>query len=277
MSERSLSVNPVIEPCAGGVIGLGVGYSLAPKKYSLQKLLTLEEDKFNKIYSKDLESNLKQGEKEALQTIRSARNNYKAAKKISTPEVKVAARDWMILFRNIPVSNKLKKVYLTSKKNLQQAIKENNYIELNQIYRKAKAALKQSPDDKTLQTALTEANSNLARAKAIISSKIELFKNSVTNITNEQLYKVKNEPVKYANVRDAYHNFLKVLAKRRTLASNKLFSLIHNKEIANSYEILSEYLPKARTKSALGGAAIFGVLTSILMTNMTKSPKKKYA
>ena len=50
MSESSLVINPAIEPFAGGVIGLGVGYSLAPRKYSLKRLLILRKDVFDKIY-----------------------------------------------------------------------------------------------------------------------------------------------------------------------------------------------------------------------------------
>ena len=277
MSERSLSVNPVIEPCAGGVIGLGIGYSLAPRKYSLQHLLMLKEDTFQKIYSKELEENLSPNEQKALFTLKNARKDYRASKIGFASEVNKTAKEWTGLFKQVDVPQRLTEAYETSRNNLRQAIKETDYVRLNQEYRKAKAALKQSPDDPALKAALTEANTALSKAKAIIGSKIDLYKDSAANIANERLRKVKSEPIKYANVREAYHNFLKALAKRRTLASNKLFNLANNKNIIKSYETLSSYLPKARTKSAIGGAAIVGTLTSLIVANMAKSSKRRIA
>lgn len=271
MSERSLSVSPVIEPFAGGVIGLGIGYSLAPRKYSLKSLLILKKDSFENIYSKDLRNNLSVREQIALKGLTDAREAYRGSKRSVQNQIKEAAVKWMDKFRKVEVSEDLKTFNQTSRENLKKAISETNYVSLNRAYRSAKSALKEAPDNEQLKTALKEANTNLSRAKAIIGSKIELYKNSVRQISNDRLAKVKNEPLKYYDVREAYKNFLDKLALRRTAASNKLFELVNNKNLLRDYETLKEYLPKARSKSAIIGAVITGTITSLLMMSLTSS------
>ena len=277
MSERSLSVNPVIEPFAGSVIGLGIGYSMAPRKYSLQRLLILKNDRFEKIYSQDLIKNMSERELQALEVISNARSEYRTVKKNISNDIKISAKKWRNIFKQVDIPQQLADAYATNRRNLQKAIKENDYIGLYQKYRKAKAALKNSPDDENLIKELTNANTKLAKAKSIIASKINLYKNSVTNISNTRLQKVKNEPVKYADVKEAYHNFLKALSKKHTMVANKLFNLTKDKKITESYELLSSYLPKARTRAALWGAAITGVSTTAIMLGLTNNKKRNYA
>ena len=274
MSERSLSVSPVIEPCAGGVIGLGIGYSLAPRKYSLKRLLVLNEDKFQKIYTPELKENMTIKEQKALNALREARLEFKASKKVVADRVKNTARNWMEKFNQIKTPKSMHEALATNRTNLTNAIIDTNYIELNKAYRAAKAAAAKEPENTILSAELTKANKNLSKAKAVISSKIELYKSSVRNISNYRLGKVKNEPVKYADIREAYHEFLSALAKRRTVSSHKLFELTNNKNLIKNYNTLSSFLPKARTKSALTGAVIVGTMTSLLMLSLTNSTKK---
>ena len=274
MSERSLSVNPVIEPCAGGIIGLGIGYSLAPRKYALQSLLILNNNRFQKLYPEELIKNMNEKELQALRTIQNARSEYRAARKTLTDDIKTSARTWKNLFGKVEIPEQMKQAYETSRLNLRDAIKETDYTKLNQEYRKAKAALKNAPEDTNLSKALTIANKNLAKAKLIISSKIDMYKESVANISHTRLQEVKNKPTKYADVREAYHNLIKALSQKRTTISNKLFNLTKDKNIMESYEVLSTYLPKARTRAAISGALITGLTTGLLMLGITNSKKR---
>ena len=277
MNERSLSVCPAIEPFAGGVIGLGIGYSMAPSKYSLQRLLVLSEDKFEKIYSKELAENMAPGEKIALNNIKRARASYNTVKKEVVTGLKNAAQKWGRMFKQVEVPEYMSTAYSESKQNLKKIIEETNYIELNRKYRAAKAALKNSPDDERLKLALKEANTNLANAKAIVSPKIEIYKDCVRNVSKQRLFNVKNEPDKYAGVRSAYHEFLAALANRRTLAANKLFQLSNDKSLNKSYQMIREFLPKARTKSAITGAVALGGLTALLVTMITPKQGRRVA
>lgn len=274
MSERSLSVNPVIEPCAGGVIGLDIGYSMAPRKYSLQRLIILKNDQFEKLYPKELVNNMNEKEVQALQAIQNARREYRAARKVLTDDIKTSARTWKNLFSKVEIPEQMRQAYKANRLNLRDAINETDYTKLNQEYRKAKAALKNAPEDTNLSKALTIANKNLAKAKLIISSKIDMYKKSVANISHTRLQEVKNKPTKYADVREAYHNLIKALSQKRTTISNKLFNLTKDKNIMESYEVLSTYLPKARTRAAALGALITGLTTSFLMLGITNSKKR---
>ena len=273
MSERSLSVSPMIEPVAGGVIGLGIGYTLAPRKYSLKRLLILKEDKFQQIYTKDLAENMSPRESKALMAIKKARADYRTSKSTVINQVKKAAGEWRQKFENVAVPAKMEKNYKESRTNLQQAIKETDYIQLNKNYRAAKNALKNNPENGGLKTALNEANSALAKAKAVISAKLDIYKTNVRNISEERLAQVKNNPARYAGVREAYHDFLAALAKRRTVASNKLFELSNSKQLKKSYEIVKEFLPRARTKSAATGALIIGSITTLCMGFLNRSTR----
>ncbi|MEE3348469.1 MAG: hypothetical protein VZR09_00365 [Candidatus Gastranaerophilaceae bacterium] len=273
MSERSLSVSPVIEPFAGGVIGLGIGYTLAPRKYSLKRLLILNDDKFEKIYSKDLAENMSDKESKALAAIKNARKDYRESKNTVINQVRQTADNWRKKFEKVSVPENMENNLKESKINLQQAMKETDYIELNKKYRAAKENLKKSPDSEKLKLALNEANSALANARAIISSKIEIYRTNVRNITNEKLFQVKNNSARYAGVREAYHDFLAALAKRRTVSSNKLFELTNSKQLKKNYEIVKDFLPRARTKSAATGALVVGAITTLCMGLFNRSTR----
>ena len=274
MNKRSLSVSPVIEPFAGGVIGMGIGYTLAPRKYSLKRLLLLREDKFEQIYSRELAVNMSAKEKIALNEIKNARKIYREVRTDVANNVRSAASKWRKLFEKIDVPENLRESHLNSKKSLQQAIKETNYIELNKRYREIKAVALQSPDDEGLRIALNKANSDLANAKTIVGPKIEVYKSLTHDIQKERLLNIKNNPVTFIDVKEAYHNFLGALAKRRTAASNKLFELSNNKNLIKCYERLYDFLPKARTKSAATGAIILGSATAFIMTRVNRAISK---
>ena len=264
MSESSLVINPAIEPFAGGVIGLGVGYSLAPRKYSLKRLLILRKDVFDKIYSENLISNMTDKEKAAIKNIKKARQDYRASKNQVFEQVRETAAKWKKEFIKVTVPEEMLERYKENRKNLQDAIKSTDYISINKEFRNAKQALKKSQDDENLKAALKTANENLARVKAQLSSKIEIYKNSVKNISNERLYNIKSNPTKWVEVKEAYHEFLAALAKRRTISSNKLFELSNNKTLKKSYDAIKDFLPRARTRSALTWGVVLGSLTALL-------------
>lgn len=277
MSERSLSVYSAIEPFAGGVIGLGIGYTLAPRKYSLKGLISLDKDTFDKIYSEDLVENLSAADREHLQNIKRARADYESSKRTIVDEVKLKARVWQEKFNKVDVPEEMQKELKENKTNLQKAISDNDYINLNKRYRSIKERYVITPDNEGLKVELRKANSALSEARSRISGKIDAYKNSVRSINSEKLFRVKDDPIKYFGVREAYHDFIKSLAKRRTICSNKLFAITTNKQIRRSYEALSEILPKARTKSALVGAALMSSVSALMVAFLDRSVNRNRA
>lgn len=263
MSEHSLSVNAAVEPFAAGMIGVGMGYAMAPKKYSLKRLLILKPEVLSKIYSDDVVKQMSLKEKEALENILAARDEYKTSKRSNAEEVKRTAKVWYEKFITVDIPKNLQDSYKEARVSLQNAIAGEDYINLSRRFRQAKAALAKSPDNEGLRQALTTANAALASAHARIAAKIENYSNNVKNVYNERLYNVKNSHTKYIDVKEAYNNFLRALAKRRTIASNKLFELSNNKQLLSSYNTIKEFIPKARTKAALSGGLIFGAVSAL--------------
>ena len=213
-------------------------------------------------------------EKAAIKNIKKARQDYRASKNQVFEQVRETAAKWKKEFIKVTVPEEMLERYKENRKNLQDAIKSTDYISINKEFRNAKQALKKSPDDENLKAALKTANENLARVKAQLSSKIEIFKNSVKNISNERLYNIKSNPTKWVEVKEAYHEFLAALAKRRTISSNKLFELSNNKTLKKSYDAIKDFLPRARTRSALTWGVVLGSLTALLAAYVNPSARR---
>lgn len=271
MSESSLSISPLVETCAGGVIGLGLGYSMAPAKYSLKNLITLNKAKLSEFYSNDVSNFLSSKEKNALDAIFTATDEYHSSKLEKQKEIKQAAATWQKLFREIDVPKTLKNNYLETRDILIKAVKKENYIALNKQYRSTKKAAQDAPDNKFLQEALLSAYETLSTVKIRLAGKIENYKNTVKNIQKERLYAIKTNPDKWIKVKEAYKNFLIAKAGQRTITSNKLFELANNKNLLNSYQAIKEYIPKARIKSAITGSIIVGGITSLIVTKFNEN------
>ena len=274
MSENSLLISPAIEPFAGGVIGLGLGYTMAPRKYSLNRMLILQQKKLSKIYTDSVVKQMNPKERKALDAIMKARDEYKSAKLSNGAEIKQAAQTWYSKFKKVEVPENIMENFNKTRKSLQEAIKQENYVTLNKQYREAKAALKKAPEDEALKKALTVANEALAAAKVRLAAKVEHYSNAVKNLYNERLYNIKSHPTKWIDVKEAYNKLLIALAKRRTFASNKLFELTNDKSLIKSYNTIKDFLPKARTKSALTGGLILGGITTLLAARFSPSPAK---
>lgn len=274
MSENSLSVNPVIEPFAGAVAGLGLGYVMAPRKYSLKRLILLNQDRFDKIYSNDVVKQMNKKEKEALDKLMIARNDYRKSKLDNIDDVRVVAKNWYSEYKKVDVPQEVYDTYVRTRADVKKAVQESNYIELNKEYRAAKAAVKEAPNNEILKKVLSVKNEALAAAKTSIGAKLEHYTNAVKNLYDERLYNIKSNPTKWVKVKEAYNNFIVTLAQRRTISSTKLFDLSNDKSLLKSYNTIKEFLPRARTKSALTGAAILGGFTTLLAAHLTPAAHK---
>ncbi len=274
MSENSLSVNPVIEPFAGAVAGLGLGYVMAPRKYSLKRLILLNQDRFDKIYSNDVIKQMNTKEKQALDSLYEARKDYRKSRLENIDDVRAAAKNWYREFKKVEVPQEVYDTYVRTRADVKNAVREANYIELNKEYRAAKAAVKNSPNNEVLKQVLSVKNEALAAAKTSIGAKLEHYTNAVKNLYDERLYNIKSNPTKWVKVKEAYNNFIVALAQRRTISSTKLFDLSNDKSLLKSYSAIKEFLPRARTKSALTGAAILGGFTTLLAAHLTPAAHK---
>lgn len=84
------TVSPAEVGIMSGIIGAGVGYTIAPRKFNLEQLLTQKPDVFEKTLSKELMSNATQDQHSAHKALQEGRNILLEAKKHNTTEAKLA-------------------------------------------------------------------------------------------------------------------------------------------------------------------------------------------
>ena len=73
-----------------GAIGACIGYTLAPRKYNLEKLLTMQQDVFEKSISKKFGTSASASQKSAYNLILNARKSIADAVKNNSQDVKLA-------------------------------------------------------------------------------------------------------------------------------------------------------------------------------------------
>lgn len=84
------SVSPAEVGLMTGMIGAGIGYTLAPRKYNLEQLLTQKADVFEKSVPERYLSKATDAQKAALNSIVEARKTILEAVKTNTAEAKLA-------------------------------------------------------------------------------------------------------------------------------------------------------------------------------------------
>ena len=89
MSESVPSVSSAEVGFASGILGAGVGYILAPRKYNLEQLLTQPHDTFEKSVSKTALAKMDDKAKKAYNLITDARNKYLKAVENNSGEAKL--------------------------------------------------------------------------------------------------------------------------------------------------------------------------------------------
>ncbi len=84
--DRYTSVSPAEVGIMSGLIGAGIGYTLAPRKYNLEQLLTLRQDVFEKSFQQKLFEKADNTQKTARNAIIDARKSLVEASKTNTAE-----------------------------------------------------------------------------------------------------------------------------------------------------------------------------------------------
>ena len=84
------SVSPAEVGLMTGMIGAGIGYTIAPRKYNLEQLLTQAPDVFEKSVPKKYLNKATDAQKAAHKSITDARKSILEAVKTNTAEAKLA-------------------------------------------------------------------------------------------------------------------------------------------------------------------------------------------
>lgn len=84
------TVSPAEIGAVSGVIGAGIGYTIAPRKYNLEQLLTQKPDVFEKTLPKKLMNNANDDQRSAHKILLEGREILHKANKTNTMEAKLA-------------------------------------------------------------------------------------------------------------------------------------------------------------------------------------------
>lgn len=84
------TVSPAEVGIMTGIVGAGIGYTIAPRKYNLEQLLTQKPDVFEKTLSKELMSNASPDQHAAHKVLENGREILHKACKSNTMEAKLA-------------------------------------------------------------------------------------------------------------------------------------------------------------------------------------------
>ncbi len=88
--DRYTSVTPAEVGAMSGLIGAGIGYTLAPRKYNLEQILTQKPDIFKKSIPKNLVENSGSKQKAAYNVLKNGRKLIRDAVKNNTQDAKLA-------------------------------------------------------------------------------------------------------------------------------------------------------------------------------------------
>lgn len=270
MSERSLSVSSAIEPVAGGVIGLGVGYSFAPDKYNLQEFIAMPQKKYETFYNRISSQRLTETQKNTLKSLQNARSEFAKARRFGNEDINRANKILKDEFVKIPVSPKNETAYVISRQNLVEAIKSSKHKEVAEKYVIAKQRFEKFPMSEAVKENYYKANAMLAEVKEFLSPKIEAFKTATKKLKRERIAYIKNNPDKTGAIRDAYEALNQAGSAKRANIATRMFELANEKQLIKDFSELKSLLPKSRTKSAIAGAGIFTLLTTFWSSKVSK-------
>ena len=270
MSEKSLSVGVTVEPLIGSLIGCAIGYSCAPRKYSLKNLITLDKDTFERIYTNDVVKGFTADEKAAYTGIKEARDAYDAVKISTRDGVRERTNIWKRLYSSVEVPESVKTEYQQKKAILDDLMRENNYTEAITEYRRLQGEVRKSPTDKLLREQFNAADLKLSGITVKLYEAINSYRSAVNNFAFAKKKQLKENPAKYSDIFEAAKNVQSACAERQTIMTNKLFEICSKQTVKNNYEILKTTVPKFRAKSSAIWALVCGGLTAIAAKIMYK-------
>ena len=274
MTESSLTVSSAIEPVAGGVIGLGFGYSLAPGKFSLKDVLSMSPKDYKKFYEGVTSGALTEAQKVSLKNIDRARAEYLKVKQSDNKEIAGAYKLMRDEFVKLPVSDKNRSAYQGVKDELNAALKEIDYKNVFHRYSQSKSMFEKFPTNEKVKESYYIANAKFAQAKEFLAPKIERFKNTLRSMKKERKAYISKYPEKTGNVRDAYRAFKSMAAKKRANMATMMYELTNDKNLSEQFKEIKNLIPKSRIKSAIVGAGLFTLLAGMWSSKVSKITNK---
>lgn len=258
--DNTVKISPSIAGAASAVLGLGAGYTLAPRKYNLERLLMQDNDSFERTFSSEVMRGASHAEIEALDNIKTASKSYFASgDKIMKEQITPNAKKWYSMISEVEVDNSVVNEVERHKKIYMKAIDDTNYHELKSALKSAREKASAAPKDLTLNIELKDAARKFADAQLTLeapASKYRQARDSFRAARDEAILKL---PDKGRAISAQWDKVRRAMTERANVMYEKLATLSKSEALKNDYSIIKKYIPKARTASALSGGIIAGI------------------
>ncbi len=274
MSTNTVSVSPCGVGAISSGLGLGAGYILAPRKYSLERLLMQNDKTYDRIFSQSAMKNATSEEKKSVENLRQASKTYRdSGIAITKEKIAPEAKTWHDLVKQVNVDDSFVSEVTAKKAQYQQALKDVHYKELKDSLEHAHKKVAENPKDTNAYLELKSAAREFAEAELAVKEPLNQYKKARTAFRSARENAILNLPDKGRSISEQWEKVTRAISDRANLMYKKLATLTSNEGLKNDYSIVKKYIPKSRTYSSLMGgiiAGISGVIAGVYALNKSR-------
>ena len=273
--ENAVNISPSISGAASALVGLGAGYAVAPRKYSLERLLMQNEDSFERTFSKGTMSTASVAEKEALENLKTASKMYfSSGQKILKDEITPNAKKWNEMISEIPVNKSLVDDVKIKRNLYLKSLEDNKYYELKNNLKIAQEKALANPKDVNLNLELKDAARKFADVQLAVEPSAKQYRMAREAFRNARDEAMLTLPDKGKAISAQWDKVRRAMSDRANLMYEKLSALSKSSDLGKDYNLVRKYIPKARTASALTGgilSGIAGILVGVYSVNKLRN------
>ncbi|MBR5555321.1 hypothetical protein IKU74_04835 [bacterium] len=273
--ENAVNISPSISGAASALVGLGAGYAVAPRKYSLERLLMQNEDSFERTFSKETMTNASVAEKEALENLKTASKIYfSSGQKILKDEISPNAKKWYEMISEIPVNKNLVDDVKIKRNLYLKSLEDNKYYELKNNLKVAQEKALANPKDVNLNLELKDAARKFADVQLAVEPSAKQYRMAREAFRNARDEAMLTLPDKGKAISVQWDKVRRAMSDRANLMYEKLSVLSKSNDLGKDYNLVRKYIPKARTASALTGgilSGMAGILVGVYSVNKLRN------
>ena len=273
--ENAVNISPSISGAASALVGLGAGYAVAPRKYSLERLLMQNEDSFERTFSKETMSTASVAEKEALENLKTASKMYfSSGQKILKDEISPNAKKWYEMISKIPVNKNLVDDVKIKRNLYLKSLEDNKYYELKNNLKVAQEKALANPKDVNLNLELKDAARKFADVQLAVEPSAKQYRMAREAFRNARDEAMLTLPDKGKAISVQWDKVRRAMSDRANLMYEKLSVLSKSNDLGKDYNLVRKYIPKARTASALTGgilSGMAGILVGVYSVNKLRN------
>ena len=234
--ENAVNISPSISGAASALVGLGAGYAVAPRKYSLERLLMQNEDSFERTFSKETMTNASVAEKEALENLKTASKIYfSSGQKILKDEISPNAKKWYEMISEIPVNKNLVDDVKIKRNLYLKSLEDNKYYELKNNLKVAQEKALANPKDVNLNLELKDAARKFADVQLAVEPSAKQYRMAREAFRNARDEAMLTLPDKGKAISVQWDKVRRAMSDRANLMYENLSVLSKSNDLGKDY------------------------------------------